>query len=124
MSRKGSKKRRDARKRRGGRSVDQSVYDGVAQRLEAMVVDFNAAQAQVHEAHAALCAVVKAGGGMLDVDDLPPGKWGIEVEPRPGGGGTILILTGSEESQEGERDAEQNTVDRRDVEPDHGLRPN
>lgn len=124
MSRDGSKKRRQARTRRGGRSVDQSVYDGVAQRLEAMTVELNAAKAQLHEAHAALCAVVRAADGILDVDDLPPGKWGIEVETRPGGGGTILILTGSEESQRGKEDAEQDRMDGRDVEPDHGVLAN
>jgi hypothetical protein len=104
MSRKPSKKRRGARKRRRGRSVDLSVHEGVAQRLERMTVDFNAAQQRIEILESLLIATVAKAGGVIAVDEVQPAKYLIEIEEAPGG--LILILTNSEApgGQGGKRD--------------------
>lgn len=123
MSRKGSKKRRDARQRRTGRSVDASVHAGIAQRLERMTADFNAAQERIETLESLLITMVAKAGGMITIGEVPPGAYRLEAEHVEGG--VMLILTDetAPEGQEGKAaDADENRMGDGDVEPDHGLR--
>ena len=126
MTRKARRKAMKKR-RRGhgpkGKSVDLSVHLGVARQLDQTRVELAQAVNRVHNLEALLIAVVRAAGGILDVDFLPEWcEFGIESERRDGG--VILILTGTEkppEGQEGKADADDDRVGDGDVESGDGL---
>jgi hypothetical protein len=69
-----------------------------------MTVDFNAAQQRLETLESLLITVVAKAGGMIKVDEVPPGKYTLEAEEMPGG--VMLILTDSKapRGQGGKRD--------------------
>jgi len=119
-----SRSRPKARRKRGGqahgpgeRSVALSVHQGVARQLEAARVELGEARRQLFAIRSLLVATVAKVGGIIDVDYVT-GEHGLQYEERPGG--VVLILTDGA-GRQGGNDADENRMDRRDLEPHHGL---